>query len=520
MTGAAPALAAPAPDFPLPPPRTLGNGKSVLILGAGVGGLTAALILLRAGFNVRILEAQGRAGGRSFTVRRGSQVTEQWPDGPRTLECEFDEGLYLNLGPGRIPYHHRRVINTCNQLGVPLQPYIMETTANLYAPFGGAAMVNRRIANDTRGWIAQLAASQVQGSSDLTSTERGAMLSLLREFGQLNEGLTYEGSTRSGLAEPLSITQTEEPIAPLPLAGLLASGFWENQFYHPLDWDWEPTLFQPVGGMDMIVRYLAGALGEGVLSLNSPVTGIKLVNGGVEVAWNDEQTGPRSNRWDYCLSSIPFPVLKGILLGDRGNGFSVSYLNALGATAYEPACKVGWQANSRFWESDKYGIYGGISWLDDEAMQIWYPSNDFFTAKGTLTGAYNFAENAIKTGNRSHAERLRVARAAGTMLHEEFADQSIIPDALGMSIAWQKVPYQLGGFASWHPQDIDAYRTLIYPEGNFLIIGDQVSPLPGWQEGAMMSAQWAADLLTSARPLVRQAIQRAPDTRKVTRGIR
>src|SRR5947208_16632798 len=58
-------------------PRAVGAGKTVLILGAGIGGLTAASELTPAGFQCMILEAQNRAGRRSITVRRGTIITEQ-----------------------------------------------------------------------------------------------------------------------------------------------------------------------------------------------------------------------------------------------------------------------------------------------------------------------------------------------------------------------------------------------------------------------------------------------------------
>src|ERR1700681_966401 len=48
---------------------------SVLVLGAGVGGLTAAYDLLHAGgYTVTVLEAQNRPGGRSLTARRGTRI--------------------------------------------------------------------------------------------------------------------------------------------------------------------------------------------------------------------------------------------------------------------------------------------------------------------------------------------------------------------------------------------------------------------------------------------------------------
>src|ERR1700737_4997836 len=52
------------------------KGASVLILGAGLAGMTAALELRKAGYQVRILEFNSRAGGRNWTLRGGDSFTE------------------------------------------------------------------------------------------------------------------------------------------------------------------------------------------------------------------------------------------------------------------------------------------------------------------------------------------------------------------------------------------------------------------------------------------------------------
>ena len=59
--------------------RRVGEGKSVLILGAGIGGLTAAYLLSQYGFQCEVLEAQKRPGGRSLTARRETIITEKDP---------------------------------------------------------------------------------------------------------------------------------------------------------------------------------------------------------------------------------------------------------------------------------------------------------------------------------------------------------------------------------------------------------------------------------------------------------
>ena len=57
------------------------------------------------------------------------------------------------------------------------------------------------------------------------------------------------------------------------------------------------------------------------------------------------------------------------------------------------------------------------------------------------------------------------------------------------------------------------------PPGAFFVVGDQASTLPGWQEGAMMSAEHVVGLLTGAiRPDTIPERVDAPDTRLVTQG--
>lgn len=526
-------------------PAGSGNGKKVLILGAGIAGLTAAYELRNAGYAVLILEPQQRAGGRSFTARCGDVVTEESTEhGVTHQECKFDEGLYLNLGPGRLPYHHRRVLYYCHLLGVPLEVYNMTTTANLWErkdAFAGKAQVRRQLQTDAQGYIAELLAKQIcKGSlnKELTREERTQLLDLLVTFGDLNaSGSTcalpgdvpeachepnsykYCGSTRSGCAE-LNIYQTCTAPAPVPLRNLLDSQFWagsQGSFYQPLEFEWQSTLFQPVGGMDEIWKGFLRQIGT-LISYRSEVTGLKLFDDAVEVEYLDQYSGKKSVlRADYCLSNIPLPILQKIPAN-----FAPDYDAAVHTARFDAACKVGWQANSRFWENDKNEIYGGISYIEAPITQIWYPSYQYFEPKGTLTGAYNYPPQADAFGALSLSERLHDAREQAARLHPEFNDRAIIPEEKGISIAWLNVPYQRGGWAKWSSEsvkDAHAYERLLAPDRRFHVIGDQVSTLPGWQEGAMMSAQHVVEQVGGLRPKTVPEIKHAPNTRKMVLGV-
>ena len=91
-----------------------GTGTSVVILGAGLAGMTAAYELGKAGYDCRILEASDRAGGRCWTIRRGTRVEEIKGE---AQTCSFDDGLYFNAGPARIPAHHRAILGYCKAFG-------------------------------------------------------------------------------------------------------------------------------------------------------------------------------------------------------------------------------------------------------------------------------------------------------------------------------------------------------------------------------------------------------------------
>src|SRR3981081_1956713 len=117
------------------------RGASVLILGAGLAGMTAALELRKAGYKVRILEFNSRPGGRNWTLRGGDSFVEL---GGFKQTCEFEKGLYINPGPWRIPYHHRAILDYCRRLNVTLEPFIQLNHNALLPPPTTSGGVSQR----------------------------------------------------------------------------------------------------------------------------------------------------------------------------------------------------------------------------------------------------------------------------------------------------------------------------------------------------------------------------------------
>jgi monoamine oxidase len=529
-----PAMAADAQT----PAEGSGAGQTVAILGAGTGGLTTAYELVRRGFTVSVFEAQDHVGGRTWTARRGTKVVEGGftdPDrGPIPVTeqtCDFDGDLWLNLGAGRIPYHHRRVLDHCRGLNVALEPYVMTTTANLFQKNGTVAekaQPRRRLDYDTRGRLAALLAAradEIARAEGLSAKELANFRGLLRAFGDLDStSLAYTGSTRTGCASGPSVTQpcAANPAETLQLKQLLAAEFWNYRFYQPDDFLWQPTLFQPIGGMDKIAQAFEAELNRGTQRVwrNTEVTQIRLGETKVGLTLRDRKAMKEiTGEFDYCISSIPLPVLKTIPAN-----FASDFAKAVAACKFEEACKVGWQVNRRFWEDDPYQIYGGISYIDHEIVQMWYPSDEFSSGRpATMTGAYNYGAVAETFGEKNLATRLNDARSGAVRLHPEYADTNLVPQSKGISIAWQNIAYQRGGWSDWKTDQTQPYQRLLFPDRRFFVVGDQMSTLPGWQEGAMMSSEWVLDRMRKLMDGV-EAVEVPPtivlpDVQRMTQGL-
>lgn len=488
LLGSGPAQAA---TLNLPP--DLGRGRRVVVLGAGMAGLCAAYELAIAGFEVTVLEAAGRIGGRSFTARRGDSYREI--DGP-LLTSAFDEGLYLNAGPGRIPSYHVTVLDYCRRFNVAMEPFVFVSRSNLMQSDdfdNGRPIRLQRVDAALRGQVAEML-SKVSDQKALDryfgDSDRESFLAMLRDFGdltQLRDGsMEYRGSERQGFVVPPGAGRSPGTLPPdVALDDILNTSLWKNGLFNDLRLYWQSTLMQPKGGMDMIWKgFLRQRLPDGrtledLVRLDAAASSIENTGAGVRVS-----VGSEVIEADFCVSTMAPTILARV-----ESNLSAQFVAAMRDWRLTPACKVGWQARRRFWEEDDE-IYGGISWTRHEISQIWYPSDEFFSDTGVLTGAYNNGAIAEAFGDLTHDERLRVALEGGERLHPGFTDW--VHADRGLSIAWKKMPHIEGGWSEYtHETNPDIYRRADIGEGNVILAGDFLSQMPGWKEGALLSAQRA-----------------------------
>jgi len=486
-----------APGVPPPPPRpaspsprpgdwpaNVGSGRSVVILGAGMAGMTAALELGRLGYTCTLLEATAAAGGRVRTLRAGDTARET--DSTQLCNFDLDDDLYFNCGPARIAHHHEFLLGYCREFGVALEPFVNDNRAALLqssSVFGGEPQIARRILADTRGNIARLLASAINQNAldqELNANDRANVLGLLRQFGDLDGAGDYRGSDRAGFPgqEAAGSRDRGQLLDPRSLQELAQETFWQRRLDFSEQLNQQATMLQPVGGMDRIARVFESQLIQQI-RFEAVVTQIRKIAGGARVVYRDRNSLEQAIDADHCICTIPASVLRSI-----DNDFSAAHKSAIAAFAYTPAVKLAFQSR-RFWEQE-HNIYGGVSWTTQDITQLWYPSHGMGSERGIMLGAYIIGGNAGSMFSaRGPQQRIDTAVAQGSAVHAQLAAEA----ARGISVAWNKVPFQLGAWGVSDP------GVLLTPDDRLFLAGEHLSMLQGWQEGAILSAYHAIDAL-------------------------
>lgn len=110
-------------------PRPLARADDeVVIVGAGIAGLTAAWRLRQAGVRVRLFEAQGRVGGRMLSLRN-----------------HFPDGQVIELGGELIDTGHTRIRALAAELGLVLDDLLEGESSGDTWHFDGRAVGEREI---------------------------------------------------------------------------------------------------------------------------------------------------------------------------------------------------------------------------------------------------------------------------------------------------------------------------------------------------------------------------------------
>jgi monoamine oxidase len=455
---------------------------TVLILGAGIGGMCAAHELEQLGFQCTLLEARHRTGGRCYTVRRGDVVEETG----LTQRCEFEPGAYFNPGPTRIPYWHS-TIDYCRKFNVALAPWVNVNHATyIYQAQTGKhkgqkIRVQDAIA-DTTGYMAELAARSVsagQLDAPLSADEKAAVLRYIGQFGFLDRDGRYRGSERRGYASFAGAGPGKsEFAAPYPFADLFGAGM--GNYFQFIDGnDQQMTMLEIVGGVDNLAKAFQAHL-RSPIHFGCEVTNIRTSTTGVTITYKDAGGKLVSQSADYCICTIPLTVLRKIPAN-----FDAPTQAAIRSAFYANSVKVAHEFRRRFWEEDER-IFGGISWTDQPIGQVIYPSHHFFSKSGVLVN-YSLGFSQALSGLPVD-KRVQAALEMTAKIHPQ-APKEV---KSGVTLSWAGVPFNQGAFVSWEftPNGEAGYQLLCQPQGRVYFAGEHASRIASWMAGAIESARF------------------------------
>ena len=367
-------------------PDLSGSGRpgraKVLVLGAGISGLTLGYELGKLGYDYQILEARDRVGGLNWTARHGTSHTEL---GGEHQTCAFDEGLYQNCGPWRVPYSHTGVLNYCREVGVPVEMFINESDNSYFyyegdqwGPLANKRVRLRQVKADMGGRLDKRSASakaidQHKLDVPLNAEDKDRFVRFLVNAGYLDStDHAYKGFPPA------------EKNPPLDLSAILRAGFDSRVRSAPAtDGTAAAPIFQTVGGMDQFPKGLERAIGPHRITFNCAVESVHQDETGVKVVYADTKGGKKHEaKADYVVLCLPMSIISKLDVN-----ISADTMTIVKAVNLSESAKVGLAMKRRFWEEDDQ-IFGGHLYSNLPLGEFSYPSTGYFSRKGVLLGLY------------------------------------------------------------------------------------------------------------------------------------
>jgi monoamine oxidase len=449
--------------------RLKGRPKKIVVVGAGLAGLSAAYELTEAGHDVTVLEARGRAGGRV-----------------QTLRDQFSDGLYAEAGAMNVYDIHDWTLKYIKLFGLTLHP----STPNALASV--TYMRGRRI-------VAKQG-QPVEYPLDLTSEEKRLgrkgmwdkyVRPAVEEVGDYDaEGwptpalLKYDRMTFTDLLRQRGASPDAVFLLKLGALGAFGDGpdtlsalVVLREAAHRAK---EKQNFYIRGGTDMLPRAFAARLSERI-RYGAPVVGIEQDSGRVNVAYL--QAGARATlAADRVVCAVPFTVLRRIKVSPD---FTPEKRRAVEEMPYTSVARTYLQTSSKFWLEEGLSGYGSTD-----------ISNTFvFDAAPGQTGKRGILETYV-AGPR--ARQVTAMREDERIYSSLALVEKVLPRVrgefeVGATKCWDEDEWARGAYAWYRPGQMQSLLPHVArPEGRIHFAGEHASSLFGWMQGAFESGNRAA----------------------------
>ena len=445
-----------------------GHDCDVLVIGAGLAGLHAALTLEAVGLRVIVLEAQQRVGGRIHSMRQLGGTAEAG-------------GTYIGAG-------YVRVIAAAERHGVELMDVtpVLEFFREQDLALDGEIIRQRDWPTHPANDFPERDRQQLPWSYHRVLTIRDNPLAAPGDWldprhaaldVSAHEWLRGLGLSDRAIALAyglnLSFGRDARDVSALLL--LFRGAFSKQQ-----------RAVAPAASLGFTARHgvqripeAMGAALRGGVELGSPVAAIELEPERATVTC----TSGRRLRASHVVSSLPPSVLRGIAFEPQ---LPATQAEAIATLPSQPLTQVYFAPRSRFWEQDGYAP---SLFTDTRAGMLAAARNRDDPTQVTSFAAWITGDNAAALDRMPQPDAGRAVLAAIETLRPAARGQL---ELIGMQ-SWGADPYAGGAWAYFRPGEVTRFAAeLGRSHGRLHFCGEHLATENRGMEGAMESAEEAA----------------------------
>lgn len=447
----------------------------VLIIGAGLAGLNAALLLEQMGFKVKIVEATDRLGGRVHTAKESDvpghpELGANGIGGGYARVLDAAQKYSIEIGPGRprtesrkgeLIYHIKDSFilpENWSEHSLNTLPEGFRKSLPAYTTWPMFGEINPLPANDLAAW-----------RDPKYKDWDKSVYSVLKEKGFSDDAMKLCMGTNSSY-------------------GVDAKNISILMYFQILTWIGQQTASTGkggaiVGGNQRLPEAMGAAFKQDIM-LNSPVESIASEADATTITL----TNGSKLRAPYTLVTLPASALRRIKISPNPQGKQKRGFEGL---EYTPVVQLHFVPTKKYWEED--GLPPSM-WCDNLAGRFMAMKNDLQNPdKVTSCVAFLNSNVALEIDKIKREDAIAIV----TKTLEEMRPS--LKGALDFVYYWTWVnnPYAGGAYAYWKPGQItDFSNNLADPIGRIHFAGEHTAVMNRGMEGAMESGERAAfDLL-------------------------